>query len=110
MKGSMIQSENVQRIVDQAVDRLNELLDPENALVKSSDTILLGPGGKLDSMGFVNLVVALEEGLKSVLGLDLSLMDELYADEQWSERGLTVGSLVSLLGRLTAEKQRAKHP
>src|SRR5437773_12578381 len=99
MKGSVIQSENVQRIVDQAIDRLNELLDPENALVKSSDTILLGPDGKLDSMGFVNLVVALEEGLKSGLGLDLSLMDELYADEQWSERGLTVGSLVSLLGR-----------
>ena len=104
----MIQNEPVQRIVDQAIDRLNELLDPENALVKSPDTILLGPGGKLDSMGFVNLVAALEEELKSGLGLDLSMMDELYADEHWSERGLTVGSLVNLLGRLTAEKQRAK--
>ena len=106
----MIQNEPVQRIVDQAIDRLNELLDPENALVKSPDTILLGPGGKLDSMGFVNLVAALEEELKSGLGLDLSMMDELYADEDWSERGLTVGSLVGLLGRLTAEKQRAKRP
>ena len=106
----MIQNEPVQRIVDQAIDRLNELLDPENALVKSPDTILLGPGGKLDSMGFVNLVAALEEELKSGLGLGLSMMDELYADEHWSERGLTVGSLVNLLGRLTAEKQRAKRP
>jgi acyl carrier protein len=106
----MIQSELVQRIVDQAIDRLNELLDPENVLVKSPDTILLGPGGKLDSMGFVNLVAALEEELKGVLGLDLSLMDELYADEHRSERSLTVGSLVSLLGGLTAEKQRAKSP
>jgi acyl carrier protein len=106
----MIQNENAQTIVDRAIERLNELLDPENAIAKQPETILLGPGGKLDSMGFVNLVVALEEELKSSLGLDLSLMDALYADQKWSERGLTVGGLAILLERLASEKHRANHP
>ena len=106
----MNQTENVKNLVNRAIDRANELQDHENALLKSDEALLIGPGSKLDSMGFVNLVVALEEELKSGLGLDISLMDALYADQKWSERGLTVGGLAILLERLASEKQRANHP
>jgi len=102
----MNQTENVKNLVNRAIDRANELQDHENALLKSDEALLIGPGSKLDSMGFVNLVVALEEELKSDLGLDLSLMDELYATEQWHDGRFTVGHLVSFWGKLASEKQR----
>ncbi len=59
-----------------AVEGVNEQLPEKNQLEKSVDTILFGKSGKLDSLGFVNLIVAVEEKIEEEFGVMLTLADE----------------------------------
>ena len=43
--------EKVQELLNCAMDRVNELLPTGEPLSKEKDTVLLGQGGKLDSIG-----------------------------------------------------------
>lgn len=90
----------IQNIVSCAIDRLNELLPTGQSLPKERTTTLLGRGGRLDSMGFVNLLVALEEELEKQLGITATLADEVMMD------GLsTVGELHELLARVVRSRR-----
>jgi acyl carrier protein len=96
--------DKIQNIVSCAIDRVNELLPTSQSLPKERTTALLGRGGRLDSMGFVNLVVALEEELEKQLGINATLADELMTDGQ----GLsTVGELHELLARVVTSRHLA---
>ena len=66
-------------------------------------TLLLGQGGRLDSMGFVNLIVALEEELKAKLGIEASMADELMA----TDGVLSVGDLFEIVSRVVGASQTA---
>jgi acyl carrier protein len=94
----------IQKIVSCAIDQLNELLPPGQSLAKERTTALLGRGGRIDSMGFVNLIAALEEELEKQLGITATLADELMMDGQ----GLsTVGDLHELLTRVVTSRYSA---
>jgi acyl carrier protein len=94
--------DKIQNIVSCAIDRLNELLPTGQSLPKERTTTLLGRGGRLDSMGFVNLFVALEEELEKQLGITATLADEVMMDGQ----GLsTVGELHELLIRVVRSRR-----
>jgi len=93
--------DKIQGIVSCAIDRLNELLPTSQSLPKERTTILLGRGGWLDSMGFVNLLVALEEELEKQLGITASIADEVMMDG----KGLsTVGELHELLAQVVSNR------
>jgi len=94
--------DKIQNIVSCAIDRLNELLPVDQPLPKESTTVLLGQGSRLDSMGFVNLIVALEEELEKQLGITATLADEFMMDGQ--ELG-TVGELYELLARVVRSRR-----
>jgi acyl carrier protein len=68
-------SQAILSAVFQALDDVNELLAPENQLVKSLDTVLGGPDAILDSMGFVNLIAAVEERVEETVGAAIRLTD-----------------------------------
>jgi len=92
----------VENVINCAIDRLNELLPTGESLSKEKTTTLLGRGGRLDSMGFVNLLVALEEELEKQLGITATLADEVTMDGQ----GLgTVGELHELLIRVVRSRR-----
>jgi hypothetical protein len=63
--------------IDRAIDRLNELLPAGQAVSRDPGTILLGRSGRLDSMAFVNFIVALDEEIENQLGMKASMADEL---------------------------------
>jgi len=86
----------IERVVNSAIDCVNELLPDDEPLSKKRDTVLLGPDGLLDSMGFVNLVAAVEEQLERQLGLQSVLGDELMK----VDGALTVGELHEILHRI----------
>jgi acyl carrier protein len=69
--------EKVSKAVDEAIDVLNEQLDGGQKLEKNPETLLLGKGGKLDSIGFVNFIVLLEEHCQSECGVTISLTDAM---------------------------------
>lgn len=69
--------EKVSKAVDEAIDVLNEQLEGGQKLEKKPETLLLGKGGKLDSIGFVNFIVLLEEHCQSECGVTISLTDAM---------------------------------
>jgi acyl carrier protein len=93
----------IQKSIFQAMDRVNEVLLDENTLRKDAATILLGEGAQLDSMGFVNFVVALEEILAGG-GLNLSLVEEINAQGDAVPKTMTVASLADFLFTLAQQK------
>jgi acyl carrier protein len=101
----MLDRGRIEEAVYRAIDQVNELLLDENALTKEEDTILIGEGSKLDSMGFVNFVVALEEELAQEIGLDLNLAEELNAAGVNPQRWFTIVSLVDFLFVLARTKR-----
>ena len=101
----MLEKDQIQVVVYRSIDRINELLQDENALTKEDTTILVGDGSTLDSMGFINFVVTLEEELTQVMNHDLNLMETLNADGVGSQRWSTVAELVDLLFETVRTKQ-----
>ncbi len=92
-------AEEVEKVLNCAIDRVNEVLPTGEPLSKEKDTVLLGQGSKLDSMGFVNLVVAIEEELEKQLGVRATLVDEVMG----GDGVLTVGELHEMVGRIVRD-------
>lgn len=101
----MLDRGQIEEVVYRAIDQVNELLLDEDALTKEDDTILIGEGSKLDSMGFVNFVVALEEELAQRVGLDLNLVEALNAEGAKSQQRFTVVDLIEFLFVLARKKR-----
>jgi hypothetical protein len=94
----------IQAVVFEAIDRVNEVLLDESAVAKDTGTILLGDGAVLDSMGFVNFVVALEERLKDTTGISLSVVEELNAANNGAPAPATVNDFIEFLSGLLQRK------
>jgi acyl carrier protein len=67
--------EQILGLLYESIDELNEQLDQGQRLSKSPETPLLGDGGGLDSLGFVNLVALVEEKCCERLGATLVLTE-----------------------------------
>lgn len=91
MNGSILK-ERLERIVFAAIEDVNELLP--SALAKKTDTVLYGT---LDSLGFVNLTVALEDQIEKEFGTRTSLSGQLEAGAPIWESWRTIGDLIQHL-------------
>jgi D-alanine--poly(phosphoribitol) ligase subunit 2 len=72
----MIERKRILQAVCEAVDEMNETLSPGERLEKSEAAPLFGREGRLDSLGLVNLVVAVEEKIRDAFSAEISLTDE----------------------------------
>jgi len=63
-----------------ALDDLNAQRPPHQRLPKALDTALTGEHGPLDSLAFVNFIVALEQRLDAMFGTTMSLLDDERLD------------------------------
>ena len=66
----------VDQAIDEAIDQVNEFLDDGDKLTPSAESIITGTGGTLDSMGIVNLILTVEEMVKTRTGSQIMLFDE----------------------------------
>jgi len=96
-KGSYLVGSAVdfEEVVFRAIDHVNELLPNSSAVAKSPDEPLTGVGSKLDSMGIVNLIVAVEEEVVRQCSVQISLADA--RGNETSDPLETVGSLIDHL-------------
>ena len=99
---SKISDIDIIAIIFRVIDELNEMLPADNRLAKSEDTKLSGSGGGLDSLGMVNLIVALEQKLSSWLGHDVGLIDD-RAMQQDSSPFRTIGTLAEFIKNIPPE-------
>jgi acyl carrier protein len=68
-------SERIESAILEAVDEVNLTLPDAMQLERAADAVIFGRGGKLDSLGLVNFVLAVEEKL-AALGMNVSLTDQ----------------------------------
>jgi acyl carrier protein len=85
-------------IVYAAIDEVNATSGGDHLIAKAVDTPLLGSDTGVDSLAFVNLIVAIENEVQSRLKTTVILVDEtsMSGDEHPFR---TVGSLVAYLRR-----------
>ena len=89
-----------------AVDEVNRQLRKAQRIDKSPDTLLTGEGGVLDSLGMLNLLVAIERRIEQHSGLIVTLADEESLSQDPSPfRSLS--SLAEHIQRVVDRKQPA---
>jgi acyl carrier protein len=71
-----VNREDILRLIYLTIDEINETLPEDRQLEKSVGTHLIGRGGKLDSLGLVNFIILLEQGLADEFRLAVTLADE----------------------------------
>jgi len=95
----VIEDGKVVQALFSAVDEVNRLLPPEDRLNKSTDVVLYGESGKLDSLGLVNLIVAVEEKVEEEFGVRITLVsDEVMSQENNAFE--TLGTLIRYVSLL----------
>ena len=85
-------------MIHDGIDAVNRYFAREDWISKTPDTPLLG-GGRLDSLGFVNLVTAIEERCEEVFAVTVSLTSGAV-DASESDPFRSVASLTEHLQRL----------
>ena len=68
--------EDVLEVIFDAVDNLNRQRAKDQKLPKSTETVLMGENGNLDSLGLVNLIVAVEEKIEEQFTTSVVLSDQ----------------------------------
>ena len=88
--------ERALEIIFEAVDEVNEMLSDDRKLEKQPETILAGDEGKLDSLGLVSFIVAVEGAAQRHFGQDLGLADKMDAPDHPLA---TIGSLAQYIAQ-----------
>jgi len=98
----MTANQQVVDAINSAVDDLNEVLNHEEQLAKSSDVALIGQDASLDSLGLVNLIVLVEEKIQQQFGVGITLVDE-RAMSQSKSPFRTLGTLAEFVQEQLAD-------
>ena len=96
-----------QKIIDliyDTIDKFNNEYSEEIQLEKSSHTALLGQGSKLDSLGLINLIVAVEQNVEDKFDITITLADERAMSQEISPFR-TVGSLADYIEMILEENK-----
>ena len=97
--------EDALRLVCRAIDQVNLELPADRSVAKSPEAPLFGRGGPLDSLGLVNLIVAVEQLVEDELSVSVALADERALSRR-SSPFRTVGSLAGYLRERLEEHGR----
>ena len=91
-------------LIFDTIDKFNNEYPDEIQLEKSSHTALLGQGSKLDSLGLINLIVAVEQNVEDKFDITITLADE-RAMSQGISPFRTVGSLADYIEMILVENK-----
>lgn len=76
--------EKIQEIILDSLKEFNKEEDKSNLLEVSENTILLDKKGKLDSLGFVTLVVIIESNIFNKLDKNITIVSEKAFSKKYS--------------------------
>jgi acyl carrier protein len=71
-----VTNNEVLAVIYECIDEVNRMLPVKLKLTKTAETALAGDGSNLDSLSLINLLVSIEEALKSKFNLECFLLDE----------------------------------
>lgn len=84
----------MQEIVFGCAAALNEQRSPDKKILLATETVLVGDGGSLDSLGLVSLLVMVEETIEEKFDVDCALVDTVF-NENSEDRIWTMADLVT---------------
>lgn len=91
------------QIIFEAVDEINQQLPVNQQVEKTTNAILMGEGGFLDSLALVNFSIAVESKIEGKFGVSLVLLNALsFSKEENPFR--TIGNLANYINGLLAFK------
>jgi acyl carrier protein len=96
----MIERNEIRNTVFRAIAKVKELSLDESRLAREESDVLLGDGAGLDSMGFVNFVVALEDEMSQISDQPLNVVELFNSPKSKTAPISTVGQLIDLLYQL----------
>ena len=102
----MSKNEQIIKLIFNVIDEKNEELSIKEQIKKSTDTILFGDKGVLDSIGLVNFIVSLEQKIQEEFGTFISIADE-KAVSQKNSPFRTVKTLIDYVTLLIEKKLNA---
>lgn len=91
----MLDETRALELIYAAVDEINGQLPPDGRLQKRPETVLLGDGAALDSLAFVNLLVAVEGEVERAGGPAIGLLDELGRADEAGTPLRTIGAMAA---------------
>lgn len=71
----MLNRDTAVRLVTEALVEVNRTLDADRELSAAEDSVLVGDGAPLDSLGLINLIVALEARVQETCGVEIGLIE-----------------------------------
>ena len=96
-------NEKVEKLVFETIDEINDGLNPSEKINRSVDTILVGQGGQLDSLGLVQLIVSVEQKVNQTFDVLISIVDDKAFSQNHSPFR-TIGTLINFVtGKVTDE-------
>jgi acyl carrier protein len=106
MERANVDQTNLTAVILSAVAEFNQGLPEDQRIQETPEAVLFGRGGKLDSLGLVNLILTVEEHLQASLGVQLTLADERAMSQERSPFR-SVSSLAAYIGLLLGEAAHA---
>lgn len=95
----MADRERIEQAVYRAVDELNKQLPKGAAVAKSSDAVLYGRTGKLESIDVVTLIMEVEDQIRAEFGTSITIADD-RAMSMENSPFLTLGTLTDYVAEL----------
>jgi acyl carrier protein len=97
MTEGQLDRDHIRRAVFLAIDKVSESLGNGRMLARDESTVLLGDDAAVDSMGFVNLIAAVEEEMSAITGESCELVDRISTTSMDHSNSWTVAHLIDLL-------------
>jgi hypothetical protein len=93
----MSNNEQILNCLFGAIDELNSQRSADNPLEKSADTAIAGANAAVDSLEYLNFVLAVETQLSDAFGASCNLAETLVGGEDSPE---TLGQLVTRIAQI----------
>lgn len=100
----MIEKGRILQTIFDVVEEINMELPKEQLMEKSEDFVLFGQSSKLDSLGLVTFIVAIEQKFQEDLGVVITLADERALSQKRSPFA-TIGTLADYAFSLLKENE-----
>lgn len=101
----MADKERITKTIFKAVDEVNKMSQKGSRLDKTTEAVLVGEKGKLDSLGIINFITAVERKIEEEFGVIITLADERAMSQQ-ANPFETIGKLINYISSLL-EKDEA---
>ncbi len=91
-------SDDLLGIIYECATALNAQRAPEQRIALETTTVLVGDGGRLDSLGLVSLLVMIEEAVEEKMDGECALVDTVF-NENSEDRIWTIADLVENISK-----------